>query len=309
MGIADPSLSSPKPSWRKRFPGLSQWLEALPFLFPTIIGLLVFVLGPIVASLVLSFTKWDLFNPAEWVGLENFQTMFFDQPLFWKVMRNTFYYTVLYVPAAVVLSLLLAVVMNQELRGITIYRSVYFLPVVTSTVAVALVWSWLYNPHYGPINYVLDLVGIDGPAWLSASKWAMPSLVIMSVWKGLGYNMVIYLAGLRGIPDVFYEAAAIDGATRWQQFLRITLPLISPTTFFVLVMSIIGSFQVFEQTYILTQGGPAYATLTMSYYIYQHAFQWFHMGFGSALSYVLCVVILIFTLIQFRAQRTWVFYG
>jgi multiple sugar transport system permease protein len=235
--------------------------------------------------------------------------MLLDTPLFWTTLRNTLYYTLLFIPGAVILPLLVAVVMNQPLRGITLYRSIYFLPVVTSTVAVALVWQWLYNPEFGPINYLLDLAGIKGPAWIASPTWAMPALVVMSVWQVIGYNMVIYLAGLQGIPEEYYEAAAIDGATRWRQFFYITAPLISPTTFFVLIISIIGSLQVFEQTYILTQGGPAYSTLTIAFYIYQQAFQFFHMGFGAALSYVLFLIILLLTLIQFRVQRRWVFYN
>jgi len=199
--------------------------------------------------------------------------------------------------------------MNRSLRGISFYRSVYFLPVVTSTVAVAMVWTWLYNPEFGPINYFLGLIGIEGPPWIASTTWAMPALVIMSVWKVLGYNMVIYLAGLQGIPEEYYEAAAIDGASSWQRFRYLTIPLISSTTFFVLIVSIISSFQVFEQTYILTRGGPAYATLTLAFHIYQQAFQFQKMGYASALAYVLFTLTLLATLIQFVFQRKWVFYS
>ena len=302
--VAQPS----RRSWRARHPGLLQWLEALPYLLPTLIGFFVFILGPVVVSFLLGFTEWDLLTPPQWIGLGNYRAMLFETPLFWTTLRNALYYTLLFVPGAVILPLFVAVLMNQQLRGVTFYRSIYFLPVVTSTVAVALVWQWLYNPEFGPINYVLKLVGIKGPAWIASPEWAMPALVVMSIWQVVGYNMVIYLAGLQGIPEEFYEAAAIDGATGWRQFLHITVPLISPTTFFILIVSIIGSLQVFEQTYILTQGGPAYATLTIAYYIYQQAFQFFHMGFGAALSYVLFVIILLITLIQFRVQKRWVFY-
>jgi multiple sugar transport system permease protein len=295
-------------SWRARYPGLFQWLEALPYLLPTIIGFFVFILGPVVVSFLLGFTEWDLLTPPKWIGLGNYRAMLFETPLFWTTLRNALYYTLLFVPGAVILPLFVAVLMNQQLRGVTFYRSIYFLPVVTSTVAVALVWQWLYNPEFGPINYVLKLVGIKGPAWIASPEWAMPALVVMSIWQVVGYNMVIYLAGLQGIPEEFYEAAAIDGATGWRQFLHITVPLISPTTFFILIVSIIGSLQVFEQTYILTQGGPAYSTLTIAYYIYQQAFQFFHMGLGAALSYVLFIIILLITLIQFRVQKRWVFY-
>jgi len=306
--ISSTGLSN-KPTLRKRYAGLFQWLEALPYLLPTIIGFFVFILGPVIASFLLGFTEWDLLTPPKWIGLENYRVMLFDTPLFWTTLRNALYYTVLYVPGAVILPLFVAVLMNQQLRGVTIYRSIYFLPVVTSTVAVALVWQWLYNPEFGPINYALKLVGIKGPAWIASPQWAMPALVVMSVWQVVGYNMVIYLAGLQSIPEEYYEAAQIDGATRWRQFFHITVPLISPTIFFILIISIIGSLQVFEQTYILTQGGPAYATLTIAFYIYQQAFQFFHMGFGAALSYVLFVIILLLTLIQFWVQRRWVFYN
>ncbi|MCE7990023.1 MAG: sugar ABC transporter permease [Caldilinea sp. CFX5] len=302
-------LARPKRTWKKRFPGLFQWLEALPYLLPTIIGFLVFILGPVIASFFLGFTEWDLLTPPKWIGLGNYRTMLFDTPLFWKTMSNTLYYTILFIPGGVILPLLVAVIMNQPLRGVTVYRSVYFLPVVTSTVAVALVWQWLYNPEFGPINYLLKLVGLKGPAWIASPEWAMPALVVMSVWQVVGYNMVIYLAGLQAIPEEYYEAAALDGASRWRQFFHITVPLISPTIFFVLIISLINALQVFEQTYILTQGGPAYATLSIAFYIYQQAFQFFHMGFGAALAYVLFVLILIVTLIQFRIQKRWVFYG
>lgn len=308
MAEQEQTVASRRTALRKRHPGLFQWLEALPYLLPTFIGFAVFVAGPVLAALGISLTQWDMLTPPRWVGLGNYRRMFFDMPLFWKILRNTGYYALLYIPAAVFLPLLVAVMMNQGLRGITFYRSIYFLPVVTSTVAVALVWQWLYNPEFGPINYVLDLVGINGPAWIASPQWAMPALVIMSIWQVTGYNMVIYLAGLQGIPEEFHEAASIDGASRWRRFWSITIPLISPTTFFVLVMSLIGSLQVFEQIYILTQGGPAYATLTIAFHIYQQAFQFFHMGMASSLAYVLFVIILIVTLIQFRFQRRWVFY-
>ena len=295
--------------WRKRYPGLAQWIEVLPYLALTITGFFVFITGPVIASFILGFTEWDLLTPPKWIGLGNYRSILFDTPVFWKTMRNTLYYTLLYIPGAVILPLLVAVVMNQSLRGITLYSAIFFLPVVTTTVAVALVWQWLYNPEFGPINFFLDLVGIKGPAWLASPDWAIPALVVMSVWQVVGYNMVIYLAGLQGIPEEFYEAASIDGATRLRQFFYITVPLISPTTFFVLIISIIGSLQVFEQTYVLTQGGPAYATLTIAYYIYQQAFQFFHMGFAAALSYILFLIILVLTLIQFRVQKRWVFYN
>ena len=241
---------SPRLAWRKRYAGLAQWLAALPYLLPTIIGFFVFVLGPVVASFLLSFTQWDVLTPPQWIGLGNYAKMFFDMPLFWKTLSNTFYYTMLYVPAGVILPLLVAVVMNQQLRGITFYRSVYFLPVVTSTVAVALVWQWLYNPEFGPINFLLGLVGIKGPGWTTSPQWAMPAIVVMSVWQGLGYNMVIYLAGLQGINPELYEVAAIDGANLRQVFWHITLPLMRPIILFTLVLSTVGAMTIFDEPYL-----------------------------------------------------------
>ncbi|NPV07477.1 MAG: sugar ABC transporter permease [Anaerolineae bacterium] len=297
---------SPGAEGRRR--GLSQLLAALPFLLPTMIGFFVFIAGPVLAAFILGFTKWDLFTSPTWVGLGNYGQMA-QMPLFWRTVRNTFQYTILYLAPGVILPLLVAIFMNQRARAISIYRSVFFLPVVTSTVAVALVWFWLYNPEFGAINYFLALVGIKGPMWLASPRTAMISIVIMSVWKGLGYTMVIYLAGLQGVPAELCEAAAIDGATRWRRHLHVTLPLMTPTIFFVVVTTVMGSLQVFEQTYILTQGGPAYSTTTLSWYIYVQAFQWLHMGFGCALAYVLFFIIMVLTLIQFRLQKAWVFYG
>jgi multiple sugar transport system permease protein len=288
-------------------PRQNGWLEALPYVLPTLLGLIFFTIGPIIAALVLSFTDWDLMTTPRWVGFGNYVDMI-NRPVFWIVVRNTLYYTVLYVPFAVILPLLLAVALNQPLRAVIWYRGVYFLPVVTSTVAIALVWTLLYQPDFGVLNHLLRLVGIDGPAWLSDERWAMPALVIMSVWKGLGFNLVIYLAGLQSISAHYYEAAILEGAGPWHRLWFITVPLISPTMFFVSVMSIISSLQVFEQTYVLTKGGPGYATLTLSYFIYQNAFQFQRMGYGAAMAYVLFIIILIFTVVQFVLQRRWVFY-
>jgi multiple sugar transport system permease protein len=257
----------------------------------------------------MSFTRWEIVSPPEWIGLGNYATML-QSDLFWKVFGNTFYYTLLSVPLSIVLSLALALLVHEKVRGITFFRTTYFLPVVSSTVAVAIVWSWLYHPEVGLINFLLrKALGVDGPRWLSDTDWAMPAMVVMSVWKGLGYNMVIFLAGLQNISEEYYEAARIDGAPAWRRFVNVTLPMLSPTTFFVLIINLIGSFQVFEQTYILTKGGPANATLTLSYYIYQNAFQFFKMGYAASMAYVLFAVILVVTLFQFRLQKRWVFYG
>jgi len=292
----------------KRWRHIRSALNAYLYLIPTLLGLLIFSAGAIVASFFISFTNWQLVLPPVWVGLQNY-TNLLALPEFWQVLRNTIYYTAGYVPLAVILPLFMAILVNQKLRGITFFRTTYFLPVVTSGVAIALVWGWMYNPQFGIINFLLKkFFGIDGPRWLVDPVWAMPALIIVGVWNSVGYNMVIYLAGLQGIPQELYEAARIDGAGWWAQFHGVTLPLITPTIFFILVLSLIGSFQVWTITYLLTQGGPAGATLTLSYYIYQQGFQWFHMGFAAALAYVLFAIVFVVTVIQFRLQSQWVFY-
>ncbi len=284
-------------------------LEPYLYVLPTLFGLLLFSAGAVAVSFFMSFTQWDIVSSPEWVWLDNYVNLWHSD-LFWEVFGNTLYFIFLAVPLSVGASLALALVANTGLKGITFFRTAYFLPVVSSMIAVALVWSWIFNPEYGLLNYLLGLLfGIKGPAWLDSTSWALPAMVIVTVWKGLGYSMVIFLAGLQNIPQDLYSAATIDGAGVWKRFRHITIPMLSPTTFFVLVITLINSFQVFEQTYVLTKGGPANSTLTMSYYIYQNAFQFFQMGKAAALSYVLFALIFGVTLMQFRVQKRWVFYG
>lgn len=296
---------------RKRHKLVERWksvLEAYLFLLPQILGLLIFSAGAIIASFVISFMNWQLVVPPVWIGLANYVELF-NSPKFWQVLRNTVFYTIGYVPPSVILPLLVAILVNQKIRGVIFFRTVYFLPVVTSGVAIALVWGWMYNPSFGVINYILqELFGITGPRWLADPRWAMPSLIIIGVWNSLGYHMVIYLAGLQSIPPELSEAVRIDGGGSWHIFRHITLPLITPTMFFVLILSIIGSFQIWTITYMLTQGGPADATLTLSYYIFQQGFEWFHMGYAAALAYVLFAVVFLVTMIQLKLQSRWVFY-
>ena len=281
---------------------------AVIFLLPTFLGLSL-VIGSVLGGFVISLTEWDILTTPEWIGLDNYRTMLLDDELFVKSLVNTLYFTLGVVPLGTALSLLAAVVMNQNLKGRTLFRTIYFLPTVSSGVAIALLWAWLYNTQFGLINYLLGGVGIGKISWLGDTKYAMPAIIIMTIWRGLGYNMVLFLAGLQGIPAEYYEAATIDGANRWQNFLHITLPLLSPTTFFVLILSMIGSFQVFEATYIMTQGGPYYATYTMVLYIFFQGFQWFRMGYASALAYSLFAIILLLTIIQLRFEKRWVHYG
>lgn len=284
-------------------------LEPYLYIAPAVIGIVLVTGGAIVASFLIGLTEWDLVSAPKWAGFRNYQLLF-ESDLFWTVFRNTFYYVVLAVPLSIAGSMMLALLVNRKIRGITFFRTVYFFPVVSSMVAVALIWSWLYNPEFGLINYLLrEVFGIDGPRWLLSSDWAMPAIAVMTVWKGIGYNMLILLAGLQSVPQTLHEAALIDGAGSTRRFFSITLPMLSPTLFFVLVITLIGSFQIFEQTYVLTQGGPANSTLTLSFYIYQNAFQFFRMGYATAMAYVLFAATLVVTLLQFRLQKRWVYYG
>ncbi|HEV8635522.1 MAG TPA: sugar ABC transporter permease [Chloroflexota bacterium] len=308
--VAEPNADRPAAPPRGRRTaraGLGATASAYAYLLPTLVGLALFSAGAVLASFVMSFAEYDIVTPPVFVGLKNYVDLF-SAPIVQTVIKNTFYYTLGYVPLNMVVSLGLALLANQKLRGVTLFRSIFFTPTVTSTVAIAMVFAWLYQPQFGLINYLLNLVGIRGPMWLSSPQWAMPALIILGVYRSAGYHMVIFLAGLQDIPQELYEAARIDGAGAWARLRHVTLPLISPTTFFVLVMSIIGSFQVFEVTYVLTRGGPAYSTLTLSFYIFQNAFEWFHMGYAAALSYVLFAIIMAVTLVHLWSQRHWVHY-
>ncbi|MFN8494641.1 MAG: sugar ABC transporter permease [Caldilineaceae bacterium] len=283
-------------------------LEAYLLILPTVIGLLVFTAGPILASLYFSFTNWNLLSTPKWRGLDNYVELFTKDPLFWITLKNTAYYVLGTVPTGAVLALLLAIALNQKIRGLALFRTMYFIPVVSSVVAISVLWSWLYQADFGLINQFLRSLGFKGVGWLSSPTWAMPAIIIMSIWHGLGYNIVIFIAGLQSIPQDYYEAARIDGANAWQNFRHITIPLISPVTFFVIILSLISSFQVFEQAYVMTQGGPVNATKTIVYYLYQNGFMNFHMGYASALAYVLFMIIVVLTLFQFSLQKRWVHY-
>lgn len=288
-----------------------RWHEtraAYLFLLPNIIGFLLFSMLPVIATLVISTLNWDLIRSPRFIGMENYGTLLTEDPIFRQVVGNTIYFVAGVVPISIVLSLMLALAMNNGLRGISLFRAIFFIPVITSSVAVAMLWRWLYNTDFGLINVGLIAVGLPAIPWLSSTDWAMPAVIIMAVWKNLGYNMVIYLAGLQGIPPTLYEAAALDGAGWWSRFRDITVPLLGPTTFFILVISIINSFQVFDLTFILTQGGPGIATTTIVMYIYDQAFRFFQMGYAAALAWVLFMVIFMITLIQMRLQKRWVHY-
>ena len=290
--------------WRRRtFEALWSYL----FLLPQVIGLIVFALIPIITVFCLSFVEWDGLGSITFAGFSNFQEQLADST-FHTALVNTTYYTMLVVPGGLILSLLVALGLNK-IRGKEIYRVMYFMPVVTSSVAVSVIWMWLLNGDFGLINSFLKLVfHINGPAWLTNQKLVLPSIAVMSIWWTLGFNMVLFLAGLQAIPATYVEAAQIDGANGWQLFWRIMLPLLSPTVFFITVISIISSFQVFDQTYVMTAGGPGRASYTMVYHIYDLAFQKFSFGSASAAAIILFVILLVLTLIQFSLQRRWVHY-
>jgi len=278
------------------------------FLIPSLVLFIAFTALPVVSAFLISFTHWDLFNPPRLAWLDNYIALWND-PIFRQVLGNTGYYVLAAVPLQMLLGLFCALGLNRGVPGQTFFRVVYFLPVVTSTVAAGLVWAWLFNSNFGLINMGLSLLGAsDLPKWLVSSRWAMPAVITVSVWQGLGYAMVLFLAGLQNIRQEVYEAAALDGATGFARFWHITLPMLSPMTFFVLIISIIGSFQVFELVYVMTKAGPANATNTLVYYIYQNGFMFYQMGYASAGAMVLFVIVLAATLVQYRLQDRWVHY-
>lgn len=285
--------------------------EALAFYLlvaPWVVGFLVFQAGPILASLGFSLTRYDVIQPPRWVGLGNFQEMLFNDPLFWQALKVTAYYTLLAVPLGMVVALLLAVLLNQRVPALPFFRTIFYLPSVIAGVAVSLLWIWLLNPTFGLINYGLRvLFGIQGPKWLLSSEWVIPSFVLMSLW-GAGVTVIIYLASLQGVPTTLYEAAELDGANRWRRFRHVTIPMISPVILFTFITGMIGAFQVFTQAYIMTGGGPNYASLMYSLYIYQNAFRYFRMGYASALAWVLFAMIMALTLLTFRLSSNRVYY-
>ncbi|HVU11984.1 MAG TPA: sugar ABC transporter permease [Phototrophicaceae bacterium] len=288
----------------------SRWAryEGYLFIAPLFIGIFAFVLIPILVSLVMSFTKWDFVTPPEFVGIQNYIQMVTRDRLFWKVLGNTFRYVLLSVPLSATIPLILSVLLNQKVPGVTLYRIAFFLPLVTSVVAIGLLWRWMYDSDFGLINYILQMFGIQGPHWLSDTNLAMPAVVFATVWQGLGYNIIIYLAGLQGIPEQLYEAATIDGAGDLQKFFRITIPLLTPQIFFVLVVSFIGGFQSFGLIYVMTQGGPVNSTNVYVYYLWQTAFSSAKMGYASALSWVLTLILVVATYAQVKLSRRWVYY-
>ncbi len=289
-----------------------RYAKFTPFLFilPMLVGLLVFRLIPIGFSFGISFTSWNIFSPPRWIGLENYRTLL-QSPAFWEVARNTVVFALVFVPLVMGLGLSLAVLVNQKLRGSTFFRGVFFMPYITSIVAVALAWKWILATRFGLLNNALmDWFGVQQPpSWLGDARYALFAVAFVLAWQSAGFQMLLFLAGLQNIDESLKEAAMIDGATKAQVFRHITLPLLSPITFFVLIISLIASSQTFEVTYALTGGGPQRASTTLAFYIYQNAFVHFQMGFASSLAYTLLLFVGGLTLVNFVLRRRWVHYG
>ena len=302
--------------------GVSQWGrwnpsnqgEAYLFLLPSLLGFAAFVIIPIIISFVLSFTEWDLIRSAKFVGFENYYELLTADRVFVKVAGNTLIYVILIVPVQLLLGLILAVALNQSIRGIMWYRLVIFMPVITNIVAVAIVFQFFLNRDFGIASgwiwQIADATGwpVTPPDWLNSQELSKGAVALLTIWKNVGFSMVIYLAGLQSVPEPLYDAARVDGASSWQRFFHITIPMVSPTTFFLLIIQMIGAFQLFAEPYVLTRGGPAQSSLSVVQYIYQNAFEYGMMGKAAAIAWLLFVVILSLTLVQTYLQRRWVHY-
>ena len=288
---------------------LNEWMWAYIMILPTFIGLMVLNIIPAIQTLILSFQKSGSFGKSTWTGLDNYKKLFQD-PNVLQATYNTFKYAIMVVPATAIISLIVAVLLNKKMKGVSVYRTIYFLPMVAAPAAIAMVWRWLYNSEYGLINYTLSLVGIKGPNWIADPNVALISIVIIGIWSTIGYNMILLLAGLQEIPRDYYEAADIDGASPIRQFFNITIPLVSPTMFFVVVTSIMSAFQVFDVIFMLIdQGNPAIEkTQSLVYLFYKHSFILNDKGYGAAIIMLLLAIIMVVTVIQVKLQKKWVNY-
>jgi len=281
-------------------------LAGLGFISPWLIGVLAFQVYPFFASFYYSLRSTTLLSPGTFIGLDNYRELARD-PLFWTSLKNTFYYTSASIVVGTVAAISLAMLLNMRVRGLTLYRVIFYMPSIVPLAAVSVIWIWILHPTYGVANYILGSLGLPTPGWFSDPRWAMPGLIIVSLW-GLGNAMIIYLAGLQGIPGELYEAAQLDGATAWQRTWNITLPLLSPVILFNVIIGLIGGFQYFVEPFVITQGGPADATLTYGLYLYNNAFLFFKMGYAAAMAWILFVIIMIITMILLRTASKWVFY-
>lgn len=277
------------------------------FALPWFIGFGIFIASPIIASLVLSFTKYEVVSAPRFIGISNYKSLLLD-PLCWKSLYNTIYMVIIGVPLQMIVPLSVALLLNREIKGISWYRTCYYLPSIMPVVASSILWLWILDANYGILNTGLSTVGIGGPNWLGNPAWAKIGIILMLVWAATGGNMIIYLAGLKAIPDQLYEAARIDGANWWRLFWNVTIPMLTPALFFTLIMGLIFTFQLFTQAYIMTEGGPVNSTLFYVYYLYNNAFAYFKMGYASALAWILFLIILAITITQLKLSKRWVYY-
>ena len=298
-----PKSKNTRPAHYRRREALTGYLMATPW----ILGFLIFIAFPMIASLYLSFTEWDLFTEPQYIGLENYTELIFDDPLFIRSLQVTFLYALFSVPLQIAFGLGLAQLLNQEIRALGMFRSIYYLPSVLSGVSIAIMFRWIFGTQYGLLNAALGMIGIEPISWLGDPGIVMISFIIMSIW-GSGANMLIYLGALQNVPTELYEAAEVDGAGSFRRFFNVTIPMITPVIFFTMINGIIGALQEFQTPFILTEGGPNNASLFMVLYLYRNAFQWFQMGYASAIAWLLFIVVLIFTLIVVRSSSAWVHY-
>ncbi len=281
--------------------------EFFLFTSPWFIGFVLLTVGPMIASFLISFTEWDIITSPKWVGFKNFTRLFTADPLFWKSLTITVIFTFILVPLQLILSLLVAILLNQKVKGMRLFRTIFYLPTVLPVVASSMLWLWILQPE-GLLNFFIGLLGIPAQAWLNNQNLALPSIILMSLWSSFGTGMIIFLAGLQGISDSYYEAANIDGANMWQKFWKITVPMLSPLIFFNFIMGVIGTFQVFTQGFLLTDGRPNNSTLFYVLYLYRNAFEYLEMGYASAMAWILFILIMAASLVIFRSSTMWVYY-
>lgn len=293
--------------WRPSRQTLHDNLVGYLFFSPWLVGIVLFNIWPILSAVYYSFTEYSVLQAPKWVGLRNYHEMFYVDELFWKAVYNTLYYAIFSVPLGLIFAIALAMLLNYRVWGLTFFRATFFLPSIVPGVAAAVVWAWILNPEYGLINDLLGRLGLPGPPWLTSDVWSKPAFILMSLW-GIGSTTIIFLAALQDVPQHLYEAAEIDGANLFQRARYVTIPMLTPAIFFNLIMGVIGALQIFTQVYVISDGGPLWSTLFYVFYLYRQGFQYFNMGYASALSLVLFVITLIFTLILLLTSRRWVYY-
>lgn len=289
--------------------GRRQLTLAIIFLSPWIIGFVIFGLYPMGMSFYYSLCRFDILRVPQFIGLENYRDLFFNDTYFWESIWNTFYYTALKTPLSIIGSLILAVLVNNSIKGVRVFRTIYFIPSIVTGVALSVLWLWMLNPQFGLVNILLGFFGVTGPLWLKSPEWSKPAMVLMGLWSIGGGRMLVFLAALQGIPKHLYESVEIDGGNWWSKFRNITVPLLSPIIFLWTILDVIFSLQVFTEAYVMTKGGPLNSTMFFNLYLYFKAFDDYSMGYASALAWILLLITLIITLIQFKLSKRWVHYG